>query len=124
MLAGMSAPTLPLVRHLSRPLTPWIAATPATPNLVTGLSLLLGLAAGAVLLFPGRGAGLASGILMVLCYVLDNCDGELARRKGMSSRFGMQLDTFSDWLVHTAFFAALGEGHAALTSERLTSRSS
>ncbi len=54
---------------------------------------------------------------MVLCYVLDNCDGEIARLKDQCSEFGMRYDSFVDWVVHTAFFAALGEGQASVTGE-------
>lgn len=50
----------------------------------------------------------AGGILMTLCYVFDNCDGEIARQKQQSSMFGEKYDTFVDWVVHAAFFAALG----------------
>ncbi len=51
-----------------------------------------------------------AGVLFVLAYVLDNCDGEVAREKGLSSLFGHWFDTIVDWLVHSAFFIALGIG--------------
>jgi phosphatidylglycerophosphate synthase len=111
----MSALSLPLVRHLSRPLSPLLAATRASPNLITTLSLATGLWASWLLLAPGN--AVVAAALMVLCYVFDNCDGEVARIEGRCTTFGMHYDTFTDWLVHSAFFAALGAGHAALTGE-------
>jgi len=54
----------------------------------------------------------AAGVLFVVTYVLDNCDGEIARLKDQCSTFGMWFDTFVDWIVHTAFFIALGIGTA------------
>jgi len=51
---------------------------------------------------------LAGALLLVICYALDNCDGEIARLKNLHSNFGAHFDTFVDWIVHAAFFAALG----------------
>ena len=89
--------------------------TPITPNQITSLSLLFGLAAGVACLYGNYTATLIGGILLFVCYVLDNCDGEIARFKNMSSHFGMRFDTFVDWIVHSFFFACLGWG-AALTT--------
>lgn len=108
---------LPLVRVLSRRLTPVLAALPVSANQITALSLVAGLAAAWVLARPGPWSGLLAGALLVLCYVLDNCDGEIARMKGQCTRFGMHFDTFVDWLVHSAFFLGLGLGWSRLTGE-------
>lgn len=109
----------PLTRQLSYPLTLALLRLPVTPNQVTGLSLLLGLA-GAACFLPGRWDwGLAGAALLVAGYVLDNCDGEIARVKNLSSDFGAQLDDFADWLVDACFFAALGAGVATARGETL-----
>ncbi len=44
---------------------------------------------------------------------------EIARLKGRVSTFGDQLDTFADWLVHTAFYATLGVGVARADGQEL-----
>ena len=44
---------------------------------------------------------------------------EIARLKGRVSTFGDQLDTFADWLVHTAFYATLGTGVARADGQEL-----
>lgn len=90
-------------------LVPLLAATPITPNQVT----LLGLAAGlmAAWRFGGGSAGwLAGALWLQISFVLDNCDGTLARRRGLASGFGSWLDTVSDCVVNVAFFHALGLG--------------
>jgi len=100
----------PLTRHFSYWLTPLLMRTPLTPNQVTGLSLLAGLGGAwgfAQGTWPG---GVWGGALMVLCYTLDNCDGEIARLKKLSSEWGAQFDDVVDWLVDATFFAALGYG--------------
>lgn len=98
----------PLVRQFSRCLTPLLLQLPVTPNQITGAAIAAGLAAGASFLIPGP-AGAAGGVfLFILCQVLDNCDGEVARLKGLQSRLGARLDDCGDWLVHSALFLALG----------------
>lgn len=112
MESAARLPVFPLVRHLSRRATPLLARLPLTANQITALSLAAGLAAAWALTRGDRAGALAAGLLMVACYVLDNCDGEIARLKGQSSTFGMWFDTFVDWIVHTVFFVALGIGIA------------
>lgn len=103
-----AAGPFPFVRLLSTRCTPYLARLPLTPNHITLLSIAFGLAAGAAILAGSRGGAVLGAALLVVSYVLDNCDGEIARLKRMSSRFGARLDDFGDWLVHTLLFAAMG----------------
>jgi phosphatidylglycerophosphate synthase len=103
---------LPLIRHLSARLTPLLLGSPFSANQITAASLVAGLAASACMLAGAWAWAVAGGVFLVVGYVLDNCDGEIARLKGQSSEFGRHFDTFVDWVVHTAFFAALGFGVA------------
>lgn len=109
----------PLVRHLSFRVTPWLARTPASANQVTFLSLVLGLGCNWAILQGDHAWAVVGGLLMVLTYILDNCDGEIARIKDQCSAFGMRFDSFVDWVVHATFFAALGVGVSASTGEVL-----
>lgn len=101
-------PLFPLVRHISNIVSRGLIRMPVTPNQITITSILLGLAAAASLLLNTREGDIACGVLLTVSYVLDNCDGDVARAKKLSSRFGALLDTFGDWLVHAVFFACLG----------------
>lgn len=98
----------PLVRHLSWRLSSVLLRTPVTPNQVTLASLIAGLACNAILIVGGHGAYVIAALFFVLCYVLDHCDGELARAKQMCSEFGKHFDTFVDWVVHSGLFLSLG----------------
>ncbi|MCB2101075.1 MAG: CDP-alcohol phosphatidyltransferase family protein [Rhodobacterales bacterium] len=111
----MTRAPFPLIRHLSAGVTPLLLRLPVTANQVTWASGAAGLAC-AWMLTKGTWQGdlWAAGWLTV-CYLLDNCDGEVARAKNQCSAFGARLDTFIDWLVHAAFFTALGYGVAART---------
>jgi len=107
----------PLIRHLSTRVTPLLARSPISANQITLASLIVGLGACAAVLEGSWEGTVAGAVLLVICYVLDNCDGEIARVKNQTSEFGMHFDTFVDWIVHTAFFAALGHAVTATTGE-------
>ena len=112
-------PLFPVVRHLSGWLTPLLLRTFLTPNLVTLLSLVLGLAAGAMFATGGYAEGIWGAAFLAGNYILDNCDGEIARHRNLTSRFGHYFDSFVDWVVHAVFFAGLGYGYAVRTDNEI-----
>lgn len=103
----------PLVRHLSVPLSRLLVRLPVTPNQITTVSLASALGGAWCFADPRYGAQLAGALLFLAFYVLDNCDGEIARAKDLSTRFGLYYDTFVDWIGHGALFIGLGIGAAA-----------
>lgn len=111
------AQVFPLVRHLSWRLSRLLARTQVTPNQLTTVSLASGLGCVWYVMQGSHELGILAGALLVVCYVLDNSDGEIARVKDQHTEFGMHFDTFVDWLVNAAFFAALGIGVALRTGE-------
>jgi phosphatidylglycerophosphate synthase len=107
----MSQPTIfPLIRHISVWVTPWLLRSPFSANQVTTASMILGLWAAWAL---SQGQDLFAALLFLGAYVLDNCDGEVARGKNQCSEFGKRYDSFVDWVIHTAFFIGLGYGVGA-----------
>ena len=102
----------PLIRHLSYRTTPVLIRLSLTPNQITLAALLTGLGCAWLLSWGDPIWSVAAALLLVLSYILDNCDGEVARARSMSTRFGGQFDTFTDWAVNGFFFAALGMGTA------------
>lgn len=67
--------------------------TPATPNAVTLFTLALSAVCGAALC---AGWNVIGGVLIQAVSVIDGVDGELARLKSMSTRFGAVLDAVTD----------------------------
>jgi phosphatidylglycerophosphate synthase len=116
-MSASSTAIFPLIRFFSRPVTGVLMRLPVSANQVTAASLVLGLGAAWAAAQATWASALGAGLLMVAAYILDNCDGEIARRKNQCSRFGMYFDTFVDWVVHAAFFWGLGVGVAAATGE-------
>jgi phosphatidylglycerophosphate synthase len=98
-----------LARHLVAPLKDsWV-----TPNHLTSVRLLIGLAAAAAFV-PGTYAwsNLAS-LLLVLSNFADHTDGELARLSGKTSRIGHIYDLASDAAVTILLFIGIGIGVGA-----------
>lgn len=108
----LTAPTqlFPLTRHLSYRLTLFLVRTPITPNQITALSMIAGLAGAWCFAFGLWDWSVLGAVLLIAGYTLDNCDGEIARLKKMSSEWGAHFDDLVDWLVDSAFFAGLGVG--------------
>lgn len=81
-----------------------------TPNQITIVNVLVGLAACAVVASGGSRAFAAAGALMFVQVVLDSCDGEVARLRFLSSKLGMWLDNVSDDVIDISYTALLGIG--------------
>lgn len=103
-----------LNRRISITLTGRLLPTGVTPNMLTLGTLGLGLLTGLTLIH-GSHAGLATGALLYhVNSTLDGCDGEVARLKFLSSRFGEWFDTTADTIGNLVFFAGFPFGLARL----------
>ena len=116
---SITAPTqiFPLVRHLSYRLTPILLKTSITPNQITAVSLLFGLLCAVCFISGNHIAGIIGALLLTASYTFDNCDGEVARIKKMSSEFGAKFDDMADWMVDASFFTALGYGTSQIMNQ-------
>jgi phosphatidylglycerophosphate synthase len=84
-----------------------------TPNHLTTVRLLVGLA-GALAFTPGTwGWTNLAALLVIVSNFLDHTDGELARISGKTSRIGHLYDLASDALVTILLFCCIGIGVAA-----------
>ncbi len=108
--------SLPWDQRVARVVVRPLVRTSVTPNQVTLVTLLLAVA-GAALFAVGEphAANWGAGAF-VLARFLDHFDGELARQKGMSSRFGYYFDYATGALSYGALFLCIGIGlrHGAL----------
>ena len=109
-LKPRSKPLFPLIRHISARTTPMLLKIPLTANQVTFISMVLGLAAAGLFAQGDVKTQLAGSLVFFVSYLLDNCDGEIARARKQSSKIGKMYDSFVDWVVHAAFFIGLGWG--------------
>lgn len=97
-------------RLIASRLSPLLARTPLRPNDVTLLSLAAGLAGAWAMSLGSRSAMLAGALCLHVSFLLDNCDGQIARIKKMQSDFGMWLDYVCDLLVDIALWTGLALG--------------
>ncbi len=101
-------------RHVERPISLAIsrrlAWTGVTPNMMSVVSLAIGLLSAPFFLTPQIGSQFIGGLLFLAHSILDGCDGELARLKFQESRWGGLLDIWGDNLVHIAIFLCMAIG--------------
>jgi phosphatidylglycerophosphate synthase len=91
----------PIAYVLSKLLYP----TAVSPNLVTFISILFGLAAGIAFFLSFPGHMVVAGACIFWSAVFDCADGQLARMRGTSSAFGRMLDGAADLVVAGAAVA-------------------
>jgi phosphatidylglycerophosphate synthase len=97
-----------IYRPLSRPLTRVLVKTPITPNQVSYIVGLIGVAGCVLTVFPSYAALVWGAALVFISGIIDGCDGEIARLKLQSSLFGAWLDTIIDEVTSVAYFFAIG----------------
>ncbi len=96
-----------LNRAIARRISPLLARTGITPNQITALALLSGVC-GALAIAKGTRWGLVQGAFFLhLSYILDDCDGAVARLRKLSTRLGMWWDYAADLIVDMALWAGL-----------------
>ncbi|AKH86104.1 transferase [Streptomyces sp. CNQ-509] len=98
----------PYSRYLAR----WCANRGLTPNQVTTASLATAVLAAGCAATGTRGGFVAAGVLLLLSFVLDCTDGQLARYSLQYSTMGAWLDATFDRAKEYAYFAGLAIGAA------------
>src|SRR3989344_4782763 len=93
---------LGLNRRIADAFVPLLVRTPLRPNHVTTLSLVSGPFAAWLLSLGSRKWMLAGALTLQFSFILDNCDGTLARLKSMQSALGMWYDYAADLAVELA----------------------
>lgn len=97
-------------RRISLALTRRLASTRITPNVMTWVSLGIGLLSAPFFLSGAPAYQLTGALLLLAHSILDGCDGELARLKFQESRLGSLLDFWGDNAVHVAMMACIAVG--------------
>ena len=95
-----------IVRVAVRPL----AKTSVTPNQITTVRLVTGMAAAGIFAIGGSPWQNFAAILFVFSTLLDRADGELARMTGQRSPRGHTYDIVSDATANALLFIGIGIG--------------
>ena len=89
-----------IIRKISGFITGLLVKTPVTPNQVTIISLILGIASAAFFSHGAHTYTIIAGLFYFISTVFDQCDGEVARHKQMTSDFGKTFDIIVDSIVN------------------------
>jgi phosphatidylglycerophosphate synthase len=97
-------------RRISIYLTLLLSRTSVTPNQVTVVSIAVGLLGGALWAVGSGWVFIVGSACLLLMYVLDCVDGELARLTGQQSTLGTYLDLVGAYLVSYSMIMGVGIG--------------
>ena len=96
-------------RPVGRVLSKLLVHTSISPNQVSIVSILIGVASG---WFFATGRFVPGAIILQICAIIDCVDGDLARALFKQSFMGKWLDLVGDQIVHLAVFLGIGIGVA------------
>ncbi len=99
-------------RPLSTRLSRYIVRTGVTPNQITVASFLMSLLGAGFLAAGGYLVAALGGLLIQVASVVDGCDGEVARLKGIATPRGAWLDTMLDRYADLAITLAIVTAYA------------
>ncbi len=101
-------------RFFNRKVSHWFTriflAAGFSPNVITIIATLIGLAAAAGFGVGTYSTGIMAALLFQLAAIIDCCDGEVARLTFTESPFGAWLDITMDNVVHMAIIAGIAVG--------------
>ena len=96
-------------RPVGRVLSKMLVHTPVSPNAVSVVSILIGVASAPLF---ANGHFITGALVLQLCAVVDCVDGDLARALFKQSPIGKWLDIGGDQVVHFSVFLGIGVGVA------------
>jgi phosphatidylglycerophosphate synthase len=100
------------IHRVVRPAVVPLVNTRVTPNQLTTVRLVTGLAAATVAAQGTRGWLALAGAVFLVSMLFDRADGVLARLSGKSSPFGHRYDLVTDTVCNAAIFLGIGAGLA------------
>ena len=111
----------PVSRHLNRPISifvsKWLVKSRVTPLQLSLLSFAVGAVSAIFFAFGKYPALVIGGVLAQLASIIDGCDGEVARLKLVSSRYGGWFDSVLDRYVDALIILGIVWGHWILNGD-------
>lgn len=113
----------PVSRILNRPISLRISKvllkTGITPNQISVLSFIIGLAGASLFFFGEYFYLILGGIIVHIHSIVDGCDGEIARLKLRRTKYGGYLDSFLDRYVDALIILGLTYGYWSISGDSM-----
>ena len=113
----------PVSRILNRPISLMISKallkTGITPNQISVLSFIVGLAGASLFFFGEYFYLILGGIIIHIHSIVDGCDGEIARLKLRRTKYGGYLDSFLDRYVDALIILGLTYGYWSISGDSM-----
>ena len=113
----------PVSRILNRPISLRISKvllkTGITPNQISVLSFIIGLAGASLFFFGEYFYLILGGIIVHIHSIVDGCDGEIARLKLRRTKYGGYLDSFLDRYVDAVIILGLTYGYWSISGDSM-----
>ena len=87
-----------------------IKGLPISPNVLTALGIIVGIASGFLYAQGTRDGMIAGSLLFMVAVWMDHVDGEFARATGKTSKFGHYFDHVAAMTSYCAMFIGAGYG--------------
>lgn len=107
---GATAPVVAYDQRLAKAVVRLIEKAPVSPNALTALGMLIGIASGFLYAEGTRQAMIAGSLLFIVAVWMDHVDGEFARATGKTSKFGHYFDHVAAMTSYCAMFVGAGFG--------------
>jgi len=108
-----------LNRKLSCPLTSLLVNTKLTPNQISLLAFVIGIISGALFSFGSYPLVAIGGLMAQITSVIDGCDGEVARLKHATSKYGAWFDAVLDRVADAVIITGMSYGLVSATGQPL-----
>jgi len=96
-----------LFRPIAFAIVKLIYPLPITPNQLSVLSILTGIASGVFFAMGDRQSFIYAGLFYALSHILDCCDGMIARLKRNGTPIGRIIDGWADYITSVAVYVGL-----------------
>ena len=106
-----------LNRPISLRISKVLLKTGITPNQISVLSFIVGLAGASLFFFGEYFYLILGGIIIHIHSIVDGCDGEIARLKLRRTKYGGYLDSFLDRYVDAAIILGLTYGYWSISGD-------
>jgi len=100
-----------LNRPVSRQISRILVRTPITPNGISLMSFAVAIIGAVMFCLGGYIWTMLAGLVIQMASIVDGCDGEVARLRLRSSKFGGWFDTILDRYADTAIVAGVSFGY-------------